>query len=45
MDTTARNQVGKIKLKDRHNWLMNNLSLLNHKILWKCSKAKEIVSI
>lgn len=22
MDTTARNQVGKIKLKDIHNWLM-----------------------
>lgn len=31
MDNTAENQMGKIKFKDRHNWLMKNHSLLNHK--------------
>lgn len=33
-------QVGKIKLKDRPNWLVKNLSLLNPKVLSKCSKQK-----
>lgn len=34
--------MGKIKFKDRHNWLLKDHSLLNHKVLG--GVAKEIVS-
>lgn len=42
MDSTAENQMSKIKFKDRHNWLMKTIHYSTIQVL--LGRAKEIVS-